>query len=89
MAYDGIVMTQAIKELKEKIIGLKIDKIFQPEQDEVNILFRNKERLKLSINSSMPYMTLTDQKKSNPPTPPNFLIILRKYLSGAILKDIE
>ena len=89
MAYDGIVLAQAIKELKEKIIGLKIDKIFQPEKDEINILFRNKNRLKLSINSSMPYMTLTDQKKSNPPTPPNFLIILRKYLSGAILKDIE
>jgi predicted ribosome quality control (RQC) complex YloA/Tae2 family protein len=89
MAYDGIVLAQVIKELKEKIIGLKVDKIFQPEKDEINILFRNKNRLKLSINSSMPYMTLTDQKKSNPPTPPNFLIILRKYLSGAILKDIE
>ena len=89
MAYDGIVLAQVIKELKEKIIGLKVDKIFQPEKDEINILFRNKNRLKLSINSSMPYMTLTNQKKSNPPTPPNFLIVLRKYLSGAILKDIE
>jgi len=90
MPFDGIVLNTVVDELQQ-LIGYKVDKIFQPEKDEVHIQFRiqSKKRLKFSINSSMPYITLTTTRKTNPATPPNFLILLRKYLSGAIITDIE
>ncbi|MBN2261004.1 MAG: NFACT family protein [Clostridiales bacterium] len=89
MAFDGLILKHTIEELRENIIHSKIDKIFQPEEDEIHIQFRNKLRLKFSINASMPYLTLTKQKKINPQSPPNFLILLRKYLTGAVLTHIE
>lgn len=90
MPFDGIVLNTVVNELKQ-LIGYKVDKIFQPEKDEIHIQFRiqSKKRLKFSINSSMPYITLTTTRKTNPAVPPNFLILLRKYLSGAIITDIK
>jgi predicted ribosome quality control (RQC) complex YloA/Tae2 family protein len=90
MPYDGLMLKAVVKEL-QPFCGQRIDKIFQPENDEIQIQFRSKDkrRLKFSINSSMPYMTMTQIRKQNPNSPPNFLILMRKYLLGAIMIRIE
>ncbi len=89
MPYDGIMIKTVVEEF-QKLIGQRVDKIYQPEEDEVQLQFRmkDKRRLKFSINGSMPYMTLTQIRKANRTTPPNFLILLRKHLQGSILKEI-
>jgi predicted ribosome quality control (RQC) complex YloA/Tae2 family protein len=89
MPYDGIMINAVVDEL-QTLIGQRVDKIYQPEEDEVQLQFRmkDKRRLKFSINASMPYMTMSQIRKGNPTTPPNFLILLRKHLQGSILKGI-
>lgn len=90
MPYDGIVLNHVVQEL-QTLVGQRVDKLYQPETDEIHIQFRSKEkrRLKISINASMPYLTLTKIRKKNQDSPPNFLILIRKYLQGAFLEKIE
>ncbi len=88
MAYDGFVLKYALEALTP-ILHNRVDKIDQPENDQILMTFRNKSRLKFSINPSMPYLTLTTLKRPNSPTPSLFLIMLRKHLKGALLLGIE
>lgn len=92
MAFDGIVTKSIVKELKEKILGARIDKIYQPEDDELSILLHNhgtNHRLLLSASSNNPRMYLSSYSKKNPQTPPMFCMLLRKHLSGGIILNIE
>ena len=75
MPYDGIVLNHVVQEL-QTLVGQRVDKLYQPETDEIHIQFRSKEkrRLKISINASMPYLTLTKIRKKNQDSPPNFLV---------------
>ncbi|SNX55607.1 NFACT RNA binding domain-containing protein [Thermoanaerobacterium sp. RBIITD] len=91
MALDGITLYAVINELKEEIIGGKIDKIYQPEKDEIMLIIRNKGKnykLLLSSNANYPRIYLTDENKENPTVPPMFCMLLRKYLQGGKLLDI-
>lgn len=44
MAFDGIYLYSLIQELKSSMINLKIDKINQPEKDEILLTLRGKEQ---------------------------------------------
>ena len=44
MSYDGFVTHSVVHELSEKILGGKIDKIYQPESDEVAMVYKNLQR---------------------------------------------
>lgn len=92
MAFDGIMLRSVCAELNKKLAGGKVDKITQPERDEINIRFRafdaeNKcnvnRTLLLSSNPSQARIHLTQTKKENPAVAPNFCMLLRKRLSGA------
>jgi len=89
MAFDGIMMHHLVYELNACLVGGRIDKIHQPEKDELLIQIRGQKdnfNLFISIESSMPYFTLTQQKKENPKEPPMFCMLMRKHLtSGRIL----
>lgn len=92
MAFDGILMHQLMIELQNKLLGGRIDKIHQPEKDELTIQIRgigNNYNLFVSIESSMPYFTLTQSKKENPSIPPMFCMLLRKHLVGGRILSIE
>lgn len=92
MALDGIVTKNIIKELNTTILGGKIDKIYQPEKDEIIINIYNKGntyKLLVSANSSNPRIHLTRYSKQNPATPPMFCMLLRKHLVGGIIQNIE
>lgn len=90
MAYDGIVLHNVLFELNNKIIGGRIEKIYQPEKDEIRLhIIKNGEKyqLLLSSNPSQPRIHLSRSKKKNPPQPSMFCMLLRKYLtSGKIIR---
>ncbi|MGL4741942.1 MAG: Rqc2 family fibronectin-binding protein [Sarcina sp.] len=90
MALDGIFMHSLINELKDNLIGSKIDKINQPEKDEIILTIRGKENRKLLISSSSTYPRIhfTKIPKANPLKAPTFCMLMRKYLCGGRIVDI-
>lgn len=92
MALDGFVLGSIVYELKSKILNGKINKIYQPETDELLFNIRNKGEnymLLISVNNNYPRINLTDSSKKNPYEPYNFCMLLRKYLTSSIIKDIR
>lgn len=90
MALDGIVIAGMVKELKAAIEGGKINKIAQPEADELMITVKNNRtqyRLLLSAGASLPLLYLTETNKPGPLSAPNFCMLLRKHIgSGRITR---
>lgn len=92
MAFDGLLIHQLCDEMSPLLVGGRIDKIFQPEKDELTIGIRgHKDNLSLfiSVDASMPYFTLIHDKKENPQTPPMFCMLLRKHLVGGRIHAIN
>ncbi len=91
MPFDSFMTAALTCELKNKVLGLKVDKITQPERDEIDLHFRLSQRSKLVINctASTPYMALSDQLRENPATPPMMCMLLRKNLSRAKVTGVE
>ncbi|MFZ5352641.1 MAG: Rqc2 family fibronectin-binding protein [Bacillota bacterium] len=92
MPFDGSVVHSVVNELNNKILNGKVDKIHQPEKDELIISIRGfKENLKLLLSSSpmYPRIHLTDISRSNPMVPPSFCMLLRKHLMGSRIIGIN
>ncbi len=89
MALDGLVISNVVYELSEKLVQGRINKIAQPEEDELILTIKNNReqyKLLLSAGASLPLIYLTSESKANPMTAPNFCMLLRKHLnSGKIL----
>ena len=91
MAYDGLVNYTIVSELKKHIINGKIDKIYEPNFDEIILgIYSNgvKYALDLVINSMYYRANLTTNAKPNPNQAPNFCMTLRKYLVGSHITNI-
>ena len=91
MALDGIFLSSLLTDLKESIVDSKIDKINQPEKDEIILQLRkNRSNIKLLISASSQFSRLhiTNIQKENPLKAPLFLMVLRKYLVGGLITDI-
>lgn len=91
MAIDGIYLYSLVQDLKKSILNSKIDKINQPEKDEIIITLRKERKnLKLLISASPKYprFNLTTVSKSNPLQAPMFTMVLRKYLIGGRIINI-
>ena len=91
MAFDGILMHHLCAELKPLILGGRVDKIHQPEKDELTIGirgFQHNYTLFISIDASMPYFTTIHDKRENPQDPPMFCMLLRKHLVGGKIHDM-
>ncbi|MEG2018218.1 MAG: NFACT family protein, partial [Clostridium sp.] len=92
MALDGLYLRALIKELKDTLIDTRVDKITQPEKDEIILSFkinRKNVRLLLSANASYPRVNFIDYTKESPMKAPVFCMVLRKYLNTAVVKDIR
>lgn len=92
MAFDGVFIYSLITDLKDKLVGGKIEKVSQPEKDEVVLTIKNNReiyKLSLSASSLYPKLFITKASKPNPLTPPMFCMVLRKYLIGARITDIH
>ncbi|CAM2802303.1 NFACT RNA binding domain-containing protein [Hathewaya histolytica] len=92
MPLDGIYLNSIKNELSDLMINCKIDKINQPEKDEIHLTFnknRKNHRLLISSNASYPRIHITKNSKSNPISPPMFCMVLRKYLTNSRVISIE
>ena len=92
MALDGVLLNGLSRELETELAGGRLDKIQQPEKDEIHLTLRNKGnnyRLLLSASASHPRIHLTEQSKTNPLVPPMFCMVLRKHLSNSRLISVQ
>lgn len=94
MAYDGLVTGAMTLYLNGILAGGRIDKIYQPAEDELIFHIRarhDKHRLYISSNSGHSRIHLLNDSKDqkNPSKPTAFCMLLRKHLQGGRIKEIK
>ena len=92
MAFDGVTIANLVSELKKELIGGRLYKIAQPENDELLITVKQptgQKRLLISADASLPLLYLTESNKPSPITAPNFCMLLRKHLQNGRITDIS
>jgi len=92
MALDGITLSMLKKEISEKLIGARVDKIHQPSKEELIMSFRwngGNGKLLISASANGPRIHFTESSVDNPKNPPMFCMLMRKHLAGAKLVEIE
>lgn len=78
MSLDGIFLNSIINELNNKLSGGRVDKIHQPDKNEIVLSIRSKgENYKLLITAigSSPRLHLTNITRNNPAEPPMFCML--------------
>jgi predicted ribosome quality control (RQC) complex YloA/Tae2 family protein len=91
MPLDAVCLAALKNELSGQITGLKIDKVQQPEQDELLLTLRGfgaALRLLISAGTGDARLHLTEFSFENPANPPMFCMLLRKHLLGARITGI-
>ena len=91
MAFDAGMLACMVHEIRTVALGGRIEKVMQPERDEIILQLRSTEGGKrLLINAGAgPRMSFTDLARENPAQAPMFCMLLRKHLTGARLSDIR
>jgi len=91
MSFDGIFLHHMTAEL-QPLVGGRIQKINQPFDQELVLTVRSagkSHKLLLSAHPVFGRVQLTKTDFQNPQNPNNFVMILRKYLAGAFIEQIE
>lgn len=91
MGFDGFVTNAVANQLSKQLTGGKIEKIYQPEAEEIILnIHSNREHhtLYISAASNSPRIHLTNIKYSNPQNPMGFCMLLRKHLQGGRISSI-
>ncbi len=92
MAFDAGMAAALTHELCAKLTGAKIEKIYQPSNDEIVLLCRNhgeSHKLLLCTSASGARVGITTVARENPKTPPMFCMQLRKHLTGAVIRTFR
>ena len=92
MAFDAGMLACSLAELRKTALGARIEKVYQPEKDEIVLQMRSFEggkRLLINAGSNNPRMNFSEIQKENPQNPPMFCVLLRKHLQSAKLSIIE
>ncbi|MEN4017108.1 MAG: ribosome rescue protein RqcH [Methanobacterium sp.] len=77
-------------EMREVLKGARVDKAFQPAKDTVLIRFHVARKGRVDAVFQAGIRThLTQYPLPNPKIPPNFPMLLRKYIKGATVEDIK
>ncbi|MDZ7672196.1 MAG: NFACT RNA binding domain-containing protein [Halanaerobiales bacterium] len=91
MSIDGILLSAIKTNLINKLKGGRIDKIYQPDKRTITMTVRNNSynhKLLISSDSRESRIQITDFDFENPSYPPDFCMLLRKYIMRGIIKDI-
>ena len=91
MAFDGITISTIVQELNTTLKDGRINKIAQPEADELLLTIKTpkgQRRLYISASASLPLIYLTDTNKPSPMTAPNFCMLLRKHINNGRITNI-
>lgn len=92
MSFDGMVTYAAVKEFRDSLRLGKIDKIYQPNQEQLLLVIHTvsgKRRLLLSSSGNHCAAYLVEKSPENPASPPVFCMVLRKHLNAARIMDIK
>lgn len=92
MAFDGLVTKSVVLELQSVLIGGKINKIYQPNRNEILLGIYSSGKnyaLTICIDSNHCRIHLTTSTKPNPLSAPNFCMLLRKHLIGNRIQAIR
>lgn len=90
MPLDGLTLRCITDEL-DVLKGAGVQKIYQPEKDEIVILLHTQagnKRLLICASPASPRLQLTEAKFKNPESAPMFCMLLRKHFTSAKLKSI-
>ena len=91
MSFDGVVTYAAVKEFRDELTMGKIEKIYQPQPDQLLFIIHTKtgkKKLFMSAGSNHSAAYLIDTTPENPQNPPVFCMVLRKHLSAARITDV-
>ncbi len=92
MAFDACMMRAVLSEYSREFPEAKIEKVLQPQNDEIDLLIhygKSSRRLVFNVGPNAPRLQLSDIAKENPKTAPVFCMQLRKHLVGAKIKSCE
>lgn len=91
MPLDAVALGAIARELNTELYEARIEKIHQPERDELMLVLKAEgktKRLVISAGSENARMHLAEEGKENPAAPPMFCMLLRKHLTGARIDKI-
>jgi len=91
MAFDTIFIHSVITEMNKLLEGARLDKIAQPERDELILSFHGRggsRKLLVSASSNAPRLHFTSAPRENPQSPPMFCMLMRKHFQGSKLVQI-
>lgn len=92
MSFDGFFLHHMVEELRTELLNGRIQKINQPFEQELILQIRSNRqshRLLLSAHPVFGRIQLTESTFENPAQPSTFIMVLRKYLQGAVIESIE
>ncbi|MDD6385672.1 NFACT family protein, partial [Lactobacillus equicursoris] len=92
MAFDGLFIHSLLTDLSDQLLEGRLSKIYQPFNSDLVLVFRKNrknQQLLISANPEYPRLYLTKESFSNPDVAPLFVMVLRKYLEGSVLKGIS
>lgn len=91
MALDAVAVKAVVSEL-QCLVGGRVDKVHQPERDEIVISVRTYDssyKLVISASSNNPRLHLTQHSKKNPKIAPLFCMLLRKHIGSGKIIAVE
>ena len=91
MPLDALCLSAVIHELNMRVAGGRIEKVYQPDRDEVVLQIRGGQgpcRLLLSASPSAARMHFIEQNRENPAQPPMFCMLMRKHTQGARIVSV-
>ena len=92
MALDGAFLRHIKNELENRLLGARVDKVHQPNREELVVSFRSREgaeKVLFSVRANSARVHLTGIPLENPAQPPMLCMLLRKRLLGAKLRGIR
>ena len=92
MSFDGFFLHHMVEELRRELVNGRIQKINQPFEQELVLQIRSNRqshRLLLTAHPVFGRIQLTQTTFENPAQPSTFIMVLRKYLQGALIESIE
>lgn len=92
MPLDALCLGLVARELNDALAGCRVEKVYQPDRDEIVLQTRGKggaRRLLISTSANAPRIHFIDAARENPAAPPMFCMLLRKHIQGAKIAEIQ
>ena len=92
MPMDGVMLGFVARELDQKLRDGRVDRVIQPERDEIHLLIRAQganHRLVLSASANAARVHLSQHAKTGPMEPPMFCMLLRKHLASGRVQAVR